>query len=71
MSPAVVLDMLAGLGGRVGRVLIVGCQPASLEEGIGLSEPVAAAIDRAVEAVDELLVELCAPSHSERRESTA
>jgi hydrogenase maturation protease len=71
MSPAVVLDMLAGLGGRVGRVLIVGCQPASLEEGIGLSEPVAAAVDRAVEAVDEVLVELCAPSHSERRETTA
>jgi hydrogenase maturation protease len=71
MSPAVVLDMLAGLGGRVGRVLIVGCQPASLEEGIGLSAPVAAAVDRAVEAVDELLVELCASAHSERRESTA
>ena len=71
MSPAVVLDMLAGLGGRVGRVLIVGCQPASLEEGIGLSEPVAVAVDRAVEAVDELLVELCAPSHPERRETTA
>jgi hydrogenase maturation protease len=71
MSPAVVLDMLAGLGGRVGRVLIVGCQPASLEEGIGLSEPVAVAVDRAVEAVDELLVELCASAHSERRESTA
>jgi hydrogenase maturation protease len=71
MSPAVVLDMVAGLGGRVGRVLIVGCQPASLEEGIGLSEPVAAAVERAIEAVDELLVELCAPSHSERRETTA
>jgi hydrogenase maturation protease len=71
MSPAVVLDMLAGLGGRVGRVLIVGCQPGSLEEGIGLSEPVAAAVDHAIEAVDELLVELCATVRSERRESTA
>jgi hydrogenase maturation protease len=71
MSPAVVLDMLGGLGGHVGRVLIVGCQPASLEEGIGLSEPVAAAVDRAIEAVDELLVELCATAYSERRESTA
>ena len=26
---------------------MVGCQPASLEEGIGLSEPVAAAVDEA------------------------
>ena len=59
MSPAVVLDMLAGLGGSVDRILIVGCQPATVEEGIGLSEPVAASIDRAIAAVDEVLAELC------------
>ena len=28
MNPAVVLGMLAGLGGSVGRVLLVGCEPA-------------------------------------------
>jgi hydrogenase maturation protease len=48
MSPDVVLRALRHLGGEVGRVLVVGCQPAVLEERIGLSEPVAAAVDEAV-----------------------
>ena len=61
MNPTIVLDMLASLGGEVGRVLVVGCQPAVLDEHIGLSAPVAAAADRAVEAVLEALAEL-APS---------
>ena len=37
MSPVVVLDMLAGLGGAVDRVCVVGCEPGTLDEGIGLS----------------------------------
>jgi hydrogenase maturation protease len=65
MSPGVVLDMLAGLGGRVDRILIVGCEPESVEEGIGLSDVVAASVDRAVEAIDDVLAELC-PSASRR-----
>jgi hydrogenase maturation protease len=59
MNPAVVLGMLAGLGGEVGRVVIVGCQPEVIEEGIGLSAPVTAAIDRAITAVTEVVTELC------------
>jgi hydrogenase maturation protease len=56
MSPDAVLALLgtlsAGLDGtRPERVLVVGCEPARLEEGIGLSEPVAAAVDRAVDLV--------------------
>lgn len=58
MSPLVVLTTLANLGGSVGRVLVVGCQPATIEEGMGLSEPVASAVDRAVEMVSDLLTEL-------------
>jgi hydrogenase maturation protease len=58
MNPAIVLDMLASLGGEVGRVLVVGCQPSVIDEHIGLSAPVAAAVDRAVEAVLETLTEL-------------
>jgi hydrogenase maturation protease len=61
MDPVVVLDMVARLGGEVDRVLVVGCEPASLDEGIGLSVPVADAVDRAVVAIDGLLEELCAP----------
>ena len=45
MNPGVVLGMLAGLGGRVDRIVIVGCEPATLDEGIGLSRSVAAAVE--------------------------
>jgi hydrogenase maturation protease len=58
MSPEVVLATLARLGGHVERVYVVGCQPASLEEGIGLSASVAAAVDGAVELCGQLLAEM-------------
>jgi hydrogenase maturation protease len=60
MSPATVLGLLAGLGGTVGRVMVVACEPAVIEEGIGLSPIVRAAVPAAVDAVHELLAELCA-----------
>jgi hydrogenase maturation protease len=59
MSPAVVLAMVAGLGARVGRVLIVGCQPAVVDEGIGLSPVIGAAVDTGVATVIEVLDDLC------------
>jgi hydrogenase maturation protease len=55
MHPEAVLAMVEDMGGHLDRVLIVGCEPAEIEERIGLSEPVEAAIDRAVEAVEELV----------------
>ena len=55
MNPESTLVLVRALGGMPTRVLIVGCEPASLEEGIGLSEPVAAAVDEAIGAVRELL----------------
>jgi hydrogenase maturation protease len=75
MSPLTVLTTLANLGGSVDRILVVGCQPATIEEGMGLSEPVAAAVDRAIEMVSELLTELvgdlltdvCQPAGRETR----
>ncbi len=57
MDPQAVLAMVAGLGGEVGRVLVVGCQPADLEEGIGLTAPVAAAVEPAVRMVENLIAE--------------
>jgi hydrogenase maturation protease len=48
MSPHVVLAALASLGGHIDRVLVVGCQPASVGEQMQLSEPVAAAVDEGV-----------------------
>jgi|ERR1022692_658722 hydrogenase maturation protease len=55
MQPDVVLDMAGALGAEAGRVLVVGCEPASLEEGIGLSAPVAAAVDEAARVVTRLV----------------
>ena len=61
MSPDVVLGLLrelaaaTGVGSPVGRVLVLGCEPATTEEGIGLSDAVAAAVDPALAAVDDLV----------------
>jgi hydrogenase maturation protease len=55
MQPDVVLGMLDLLGGEAGRVLVVGCEPASVDYGIGLSPPVAAAVDTAVRTVLDLV----------------
>jgi hydrogenase maturation protease len=58
MDPESVLRSLAGLGGTVGRVLVVGCEPASLVEGMGLSDAVQAAVPLAVQAVKDAVSEL-------------
>jgi hydrogenase maturation protease len=55
MDPQTVFALLKTLGGKPGRVLIVGCEPASTEDEIALSEPVAAAVDEAVKLILELL----------------
>jgi hydrogenase maturation protease len=55
MQPAAVLAMLSDLGGQLDRVLVVGCEPAQVEDGIGLSARVAEAIPAAVDAVRELI----------------
>ncbi|MEU8922053.1 hydrogenase maturation protease [Kitasatospora sp. NPDC048545] len=66
MGPDAVLALLAtlaaGTGGEPpGRVLVVGCEPASLEEGIGLSAPVAAAVEEAVQVVLRVVDEATQP----------
>lgn len=55
MEPDAVLGLLSSMGGQVGRILVVGCEPASVDEGMGLSPAVAGAVDTAVDAVLELL----------------
>jgi hydrogenase maturation protease len=57
LDPASVMGLLSDLGGSVGRMLVVGCQPADLQEHMGLSAPVAAAVDGAIRVVDELVQE--------------
>jgi hydrogenase maturation protease len=55
MQPDVVFGMLAMLGEQVKDVLVVGCEPATVDYGMGLSEAVAAAVDDAVRLVLELV----------------
>ena len=57
MQPDAMLGMTGMLGTEAGRVLVVGCEPASVAEGIGLSEPVAAAVDEAARVVLDLVRE--------------
>jgi hydrogenase maturation protease len=56
MEPTSVLASLGSLGGRLPRTLVVGCEPADTAAGMGLSPPVEAALDGAVEMVTGLLV---------------
>ena len=63
MNPLNVLHMALNMGAQLKRILLVGCVPATLgpEEGqMGLSEPVAAALDEAVQLVDSLVVRILA-----------
>ncbi len=65
MDPVAVLANLEALGGTLPRTFVVGCQPANLEEGIGLSPQVSGAVDPAVQEVRALLVELLTSTPAE------
>ena len=63
MNPISVLRLAENMGGQLKRVLVVGCVPATLgpEEGqMGLSEPVAAAVDEAMKLIDSLVTGILA-----------
>jgi len=55
LHPAAVLRMACGLGARLRWVRVVGCEPADLEEGIGLSEHVERAVEAGAKLVRHLL----------------
>jgi hydrogenase maturation protease len=55
MDPRAMLGLVRTLGGTPGKLLLVGCEPASTEESMGLSEPVAAAVDEAVALILDVL----------------
>jgi hydrogenase maturation protease len=60
MQPDVVFGMLDMLGGgRPDRILVVGCEPASVDYGMGLSDAVTASVDEAVQVVLELVATGC------------
>jgi len=59
MSPVAVLQLVHALGGKVGRLLVVGCEPESVEPNkngeIGLSAPVKGAQEEGVHLVHDLI----------------
>jgi hydrogenase maturation protease len=61
MNPASVLQLASSMGPVRGRIVLVGCEPATLggEEGhMGLSETVLAAVDQAARLIEDLVAKL-------------
>jgi hydrogenase maturation protease len=59
MDPATVLRFVNVVGGFSGKVVVVGCEPGEVDEvGLGLTPPVAAAVDGALKLVRETIDEL-------------
>ena len=58
MDPAAVFATLRALGGTPPQTIVIGCEVENIDEGMGLSEPVGAAVPRAVAALNEVLVDL-------------
>jgi hydrogenase maturation protease len=65
MDPVAVLASLEAMGGRLPPTYVVGCRPADLSEGIGLSDPVAQAVGDAVVTVRRLVDEIVRGSDAE------
>lgn len=55
LTPEEIFAMLAAMGGRPGRSLLVACEPADLEPRMELSDPVRAAVPHAVRAVEDII----------------
>lgn len=68
MNPLKVLAMVKTLGGKFKKIFLVGCEPFFTgEEDIGfmgLSEPVEAAIDKAVEVIESLIAGILAETQN-------
>ena len=69
MAPVAVLASLDRLGGTLPATYVVGCRPVSVEEGIGLSAQVSAAVEEAIAAVHALVQRLAATERVENRRS--
>jgi len=60
MDPAAVFATLRALGGTAPRTIVIGCEVENIDEGMGLSEPVSAAVPSAVTAISDVLADLAA-----------
>jgi hydrogenase maturation protease len=69
MDPVAMLSGVTRLGGVLPVTYVVGCRVARVDEGIGLSAPVIAAIPEAVSAVRALVQRLSAGEPAQSRRS--
>jgi hydrogenase maturation protease len=60
MDPGAVFASLNALGGTPPYTIVIGCEIANTDEGIGLSDAVANAVPEAVRAVEDVLSDLLA-----------
>lgn len=60
MDPGAVFASLTALGGTPPHTVVIGCEVDNVEEHIGLSPPVAAAVPAAVHAVADVVADLLA-----------
>jgi hydrogenase maturation protease len=58
MAPEAVLALVPALGGQLGRVTVVGCEPVSLADGMGLTDLVAARVPEAGRLVLDLVAKV-------------
>jgi hydrogenase maturation protease len=52
-----VLRLLKLLGGNPGEIYVIGCEPLQLDEEMGLSKPVADAVDEALKLINDKLAD--------------
>jgi hydrogenase maturation protease len=69
MDPAAVFATLTALGGTAPRTIVIGCEVENIDEGMGLSEPVAAAVPGAVAAINDVLAGLATRTTAPTRAS--
>jgi hydrogenase maturation protease len=59
MDPQTVLRFVRSIGAWPGKVVVIACEPANVDElGFGLSDEVGAAVERAVDLAIETAAEL-------------
>jgi hydrogenase maturation protease len=61
MDPAAVFASLNSLGGSPPHTVVIGCEVDNVEEGIGLSECVEAAVPQALQAIEDVVARLLEP----------
>lgn len=62
MSPVAALQLVSALGGEVGRLLVVGCEPGTIDPShdgeFTLSTPVNHAVDGAIDIIESLIAHI-------------